>query len=189
MKTNTPGFFALAFGLAIVSGMVGFYLHQVLQGHSVRDGVEKTAVLRIGDQRPDFSLADLDGQLQHIAQWDGNILLINFWASWCPPCVREIPALQKIHRDYHEKGVQVIGIALDEPGNIRDFLHDKKVTYPQLYGQRNVSQLMKQLGNQHATLPFTIVIGRDGAIAGVAPRGELDYQQIQGLLVPLLALD
>jgi peroxiredoxin len=180
------GFYALALGFAIASSVVGYYLHQLTQDTGAGELEQAAQVFTIGDHRPEFALPDLDGQMHSVSKWDGQVLLINFWASWCPPCVREIPALQRIYSDYRAQNVVVVGIALDEPDYIRSFLQDKQVTYTQLYGQLEILQLMKQLGNEHGTLPYTVVINRAGEIAAIARQGELDYAQFKALLDPLL---
>lgn len=179
-------FYALAVILAIASAAGGYYLHQFRQ-NPIDSGHQQTAIVfEIGDRRPEFALPDLEGQYHSISQWDGKVLLINFWASWCPPCVREIPAFQEIYSDYRTQNVEVIGIALDEPQYIREFLLDKEVTYTQLHGQLEVIQLMSMLGNKYGTLPYTVALNSAGQIAAIASAGELDYAQIQALLDPLL---
>ncbi len=180
------GFYALLLGITVVGVVGGYSLRQLAKNTNTSEIGQPVNQVTIGDQRPDFILPDLDGRLQGISRWDGKVLLINFWASWCPPCVREIPALQKIYRDYRAQGVEVVGIALDEPQHIRDFLHGEQVTYPLLHGQLDVIQLMGQMGNKYGTLPYTVVVNRAGDIAAIAQSGELDYAQIQALLDPLL---
>ena len=183
---NVPKFAVSALLLAIASGG-GFYLQQATQSHETEGSnspIDKP--LNIGDFRPEFSLPDLNGQMHTHSEWDGKTVLINFWASWCPPCVREIPAFQTIYDTYREKGVEVIGIAFDSPKNIRSFLADVKVTYPILHSQLEVASLMKKLGNYSGALPYTVAINSAGKIASVADPGELNYEQIAALLEPLL---
>ena len=89
------GFYALVLGLAVASSIGGYYLYQLTQGVSAGELEQTAHSFTIGDRRPEFSLPDLEGQLHSVSQWDGKVLLINFWEGWCPPCVREIAAIAR----------------------------------------------------------------------------------------------
>lgn len=171
--------------LPMLSAVGGFYLHHLVYGKPEAQAAENP-IYSVGDHRPEFSLPDLGGASRSISEWNGKIILINFWASWCPPCVREIPAFESVYQSYRDRDVVVVGVAMDDVDNIERFLNDVSVSYPQLHGQLEVSDLMKTLGNKIGALPYTIAIDRGGNIAAVAPQGELDYQQIEGLITPLL---
>ena len=183
MRGNT--FYALLLGLAVTSGAGGFYFHQLTNNQDTTSPKSVEAV-NLGDQRPTFSLPDLTGELQSIERWDGKILLINFWASWCPPCIREIPAFEAIYQDYRDDNLVVIGIAMDDVENIERFLSEVGVSYPIIHGQLEVSSLMRQLGNKVGALPYTVAIDSNGRFVAVAPHGELDYQQIESFITPFL---
>jgi thiol-disulfide isomerase/thioredoxin len=103
-----------------------------------------------------------DGQAVNSDNWRGKVLVVNFWASWCPPCVQEMPALDKIAQEYAPKNVLIVGIGIDSPSNIRDFLKKTPVSYPIVIGGLEGSNLSKQMGNSQGALPYTVVINTKG---------------------------
>jgi peroxiredoxin len=139
----------------------------------------------LGMTRPGFTLPDLDGEPVDIADFDGRILVINFWATWCPPCVEEIPMLIDLQRDLGEHDVQVIGVAVEGPEPVRAFAADFGIDYPVLVSSREGFDLVAEYGNSHGTLPYTVFVGRDGLIRGVH-NGLLSRQQAEARLEPLL---
>ena len=106
----------------------------------------------------------IGGQIFDKNALKGQIIVINFWASWCPPCVEEMPELAKIHHQYASKNVQLIGIGVDSPSNITQFLKKTPIDYPIILGGLNGSSWAKMLGNPSAGLPFTVVIDRNGVV-------------------------
>jgi peroxiredoxin len=107
---------------------------------------------------------DPDGQAQPIAQWRGRPLVVNFWATWCPPCVEEMPALQQVRNTYLGRGVEVIGIGIDSAGKIAEFRDKYRITLPLLVAGAGGSQLNRALGNDSGALPYTVLIGSDGRV-------------------------
>jgi thiol-disulfide isomerase/thioredoxin len=103
-----------------------------------------------------------DGQSVNSENWRGKVLVINFWASWCPPCVEEMPALDKIAQEYASKNVSIVGIGIDSPSNIRDFLQKTPISYPIVIGGPEGSNLSKQMGNSQGALPYTVIINTKG---------------------------
>ena len=103
-----------------------------------------------------------DGKPANSQNWRGNVLVVNFWASWCPPCVEEMPALDKIAQEYAPKNVLIVGIGIDSPSNIREFLQKTPVSYPIVLGGIEGSNLSKQMGNTQGALPFTVIINSKG---------------------------
>ncbi len=114
---------------------------------------------------PSFQLADLDGQPRDITEWQGKVVVLNFWATWCPPCRRELPTFRELQESYAAKGVQFVGISLDRDELVRDFARIETLNYPQLVGPAKALQLGQLLGNRIGALPFTVVVDRDGNIA------------------------
>ena len=112
----------------------------------------------------DWSFADVGGKSQPLSQWKGRLLVLNFWATWCPPCLKEIPAFVDLQQRLGERGVQFVGIALDEVSAVEPFLKDHAINYPVLLGDQDVARFMTALGNQIGALPFTVVVGRDGKV-------------------------
>jgi thiol-disulfide isomerase/thioredoxin len=121
------------------------------------------AVARRGDRRPDPALVDLAGQAHTLGEWDGKLVLVNFWASWCAPCREEMPALDQFQRDFADRGVQVIGLAVDDAGSTREFLAHTPVRYPIVLAA-DASDPGIAFGNTRSALPFSVLIGRDGRI-------------------------
>jgi peroxiredoxin len=137
--------------------------------------------LAVGDQRPSFSLAGTDGTLRSVEEWDGKLLILNFWATWCPPCLEEIPAFVRLQSEFAEQGVQFLGIALDSQDNVRNFLREHSVNYPSLHGQSDAIELGKRYGNTIGALPYTVAISREGKIL-VTHHGVLDESTARALI-------
>lgn len=133
-----------------------------------------------------FAFPDLDGNLQAVSQWQGKILIINFWASWCGPCKQEIPEFIDLQRRYADKGVQFIGIAVDDREPVLEFLRQVASNYPMLIAGDAGSTLSSQLGNILGVLPFTVVVNRHGQIVHRQP-GEWSEQAFNEIVEPLLA--
>jgi len=111
-----------------------------------------------------FSLQDLDGKTRSISEWSERRVLINFWATWCVPCRREMPLLQNLYLNKDAHNIEIIGIAVDENESVKDFIHEYGIEFPILIGQSDAYEIMQQLGNTATTLPYTLVIEPDGLI-------------------------
>jgi thiol-disulfide isomerase/thioredoxin len=103
-----------------------------------------------------------DGKAVNTENWQGKVLVVNFWASWCPPCVEEMPALDQVSKEYSSKNVLFVGIGIDSPSNIREFVQKTPVSYPIVIGGLEGSNLTKQMGNTQGALPYTVVINPSG---------------------------
>lgn len=103
-----------------------------------------------------------DGKSANSENWRQKVLVVNFWASWCPPCVEEMPALDKIAQEYASKNVLIVGIGIDSPSNIRQFLEMTPVSYSIVIGGLEGSNLSKQMGNTQGALPYTVIINQKG---------------------------
>jgi thiol-disulfide isomerase/thioredoxin len=103
-----------------------------------------------------------DGKSINSAQWQGKVLVVNFWASWCPPCIEEMPTLDLLSQEFLQQNVLFVGIGIDSPSNIREFLINTPVSYPIVIGGLEGSNLSKQLGNTQGALPYTIIINSKG---------------------------
>jgi len=124
------------------------------------------------------SMKDSAGKQRKMSEWQGKVLVLNFWATWCPPCVSEMPELVALQNDFGSKNVQVVGIGIDSPSNIREFAEKHQITYPLLLGGLEGSELSKQFGNESGGLPFTLLIGADGSVRK-SYMGRLDMQQVR----------
>ena len=124
------------------------------------------------------SLVDLTGKRRKLTEWQGGILVCNFWATWCAPCREEIPLLMAVRREYGPIGVEIIGIALDSAAKVGEFTRTFEISYPILLAESDGLDLMRGLGNSSGGLPYTVVVDRRGAIAtrklGALKHGELD---------------
>ncbi len=120
-----------------------------------------------------------DGSRLALTSLRGRPLVMNFWATWCPPCIREMPALDRFHRDFSSKGWQVLGIAADSVDKVRDFLVKAPISFPIAVAGFGGVELSRHLGNLSGGLPFTVVFDQRG---GVMHRhmGETRYDQLAG---------
>jgi thiol-disulfide isomerase/thioredoxin len=134
---------------------------------------------------PEFNLSDLSGHQHNISEWRGKVVLINFWATWCPPCREEIPDFIALQQQYADKGVQFIGIALDDMEPVAEYAASAKINYPILLGGDNGITLAQQLGNSVGAVPYTLIVDREGQIIHQHP-GGLSKQQIMEIISPLL---
>ena len=110
------------------------------------------------------SLPDSNNQTHNFSEWRGKTLLVNFWATWCPPCVAEMAELVELQAEMEDKNLQIIGIGIDSPSNIQEFAAKYKITYPLLMAGMNGTELARQFGNAGGGLPFTVLISADGEI-------------------------
>ncbi len=131
------------------------------------------------------SLPDLDGKLQALKQWQGKVLVLNFWAPWCPPCRAEMPAFIQLQEKYRAQGVVFVGVALDQKDKVQAFVDEMGVNYPTLLGENDAVELAKAAGNRLGGLPFTAVIGKNGVIVTTVT-GEYKAEALENTLNSLL---
>ncbi|BAN36587.1 thioredoxin [Sulfuricella denitrificans skB26] len=131
------------------------------------------------------SFKDLDDKLQPLEQWRGKVVVLNFWAPWCPPCREEMPDFIKLQDKYRERGLVFIGVALDEKIKVQAFADEIGVNYPVLLGEMEAVDLAKKIGNRLGGLPFTVVIDRNGKIIA-SEVGGLTMAKLEKIALPLL---
>jgi thiol-disulfide isomerase/thioredoxin len=123
-------------------------------------------------------LPDLSGQAHSLKEWQGKTLIINFWATWCPPCLKEIPEFMAIQNEYANKNVQFIGIAVDDKQAVTDYAAKVSINYPILLATDNGIDIARQWGNIIESLPFTVIVNPQGKIIhrqlGEMTRTELE---------------
>lgn len=136
----------------------------LLSGLMVRQLIATPLAAETGTTLPEFTLPDLDGKPHSSKDWQGKILVINFWATWCPPCLKEIPEFANLQKEFASQGVQVVGIALDDKEPVKDFLKTHKIAYPVLLGEEQGTQLAHAMGNTVDTVPFTAIVNQEGQI-------------------------
>lgn len=139
----------------------------------------------IGSALPEYKLLSLDGVRENGNQWLGKVQIINFWATWCPPCKREIPLLIELQKEYKDRGLQVIGIALDKPEAVAKYVAEHNINYPILAGGDDVADVSAKLGNDLGILPYTVIADRTGKISFIR-HGEVDRETIVNEINKLL---
>jgi len=117
-------------------------------------------VLKVGQTRPDLEFADVDGNARRLSEWNGKVVLLNFWATWCGPCRDEMPLLDRARG---KSGVEVVGIAVDDPDAVKDYLKENPVGYPILLAREDGNPELT-FGDTRSVLPFSVLIGKDGTL-------------------------
>ena len=140
-----------------------------------------------GQPAPPLSLPGLDGQVRSLKDYPGKWLLVNFWATWCSPCMHEIPALIAAQTRYEKSGLQVLGVAMDDPDAVRTLTQEKGFNYPTLVGDEAVQTIMEQFGNTLGALPYSVLIAPDGVIRSVE-LGGVDTPKLDMLMQRFLPL-
>ncbi|MBK9132173.1 MAG: TlpA family protein disulfide reductase [Gammaproteobacteria bacterium] len=173
---------------AVVAVAVNFFYRQHLQDKpqvATESGTSASAVL--GENRPAFTLPDDLGLSRDVGEWDGQVLVVNFWATWCQPCVREIPAFVELQGQYAGQGVQFVGIALDTLPQVQAFFDrlGLALNYPNLIGGTNAIAVAEAYGNNVGILPYTVLVDRSGKIA-YAQYGELTRDSAEQMILELL---
>lgn len=160
--------------LLALSAVGGFVVYQYV--------LKKPPEQALHGMRPEFVLQDVDGQPRSITEWDGQALIVNFWATWCRPCLREIPLLNSLQSRLGGQSVQVIGIAVDEIDEVRRFMSGElEITYPVLVGGSDAVAAAEAFGIEFIGLPYTAFTDRQGRILGVH-LGELTAEDAAGYL-------
>jgi thiol-disulfide isomerase/thioredoxin len=132
------------------------------------------------------SLPDLNGQEQALGQWKGKVLVVNFWATWCVPCREEMPEFVKLQKEFGDRGVQFVGIAVDDPAKVKQFASELGLNYPALIGGYGAIELSKSLGNRVGALPYTLVLDRAGIISR-SQLGPIKTADLRDIISQLLS--
>jgi peroxiredoxin len=177
--------------VGLVAALAGFSIFQ-MSGPGGPSGVApSTSATRIEDrqligmQRPEFSLPDASGTPTSISHWDGDVLLVNFWATWCAPCREEMPWFAELQDQYGQRGFQVVGVAIDQPEAVAEFTARIGVDYPQLIGPEEAIEVAERYGNAYGALPYSVLIDRAGIVRFIKA-GALEKQELEAELLPLL---
>lgn len=141
---------------AILATGAGFFAYRAtLSDRSVAEAVAELMRLR---------LPDVSGKDQSLAQWRDKVLIINFWATWCEPCLEEVPVLLRVQAKHASNGVKIVGISVDSADKVRQFAIEYRIGYPLVIGGMEVIDLTRRLGNKAAGLPYTVVLDRSGRV-------------------------
>lgn len=146
-------------------------------------GGNATDVLRVLNSLP---LTDLSGKATQLDAWQGKILVVNYWATWCPPCRAEMPAFSRLSERYGAKNVQFVGIGIDSSDKIIQFAKDNPVSYPLVVGTPEHLTLAAQLGNPAQGLPFTLLLDATGRLHSVK-LGRMTERDLEQRLTSLIA--
>lgn len=156
----------LVFGTAMLALMAGALFFAARQGYEdipIKEG-SATTQMREVDWHPSFTMPDIDGVVHDFSEWDGRHRLVNFWATWCAPCRREIPLLKAFQDEYGDSGFQVIGIAVDFPEQVSAYAETAEFNYPVLVGQEDAMAIAESSGVEFIGMPFTMIVAADGEL-------------------------
>lgn len=140
--------------LMLCAGLLGYVAYQTV----APTPTSQNATTTNSNTRPSFRLPDMNGKMRSAEEWDGKWVLLNFWASWCTPCRAEMPLLKQLGKDYEAKGLNVVGIAVDDPKAAQEFAAEFALDFPNLVASNDGTRLARAYGNALGGLPFTVLI-------------------------------
>ncbi len=179
MSSTTKNFLLLI--AAVLALIGGYWLAQTL-----RPEPEITATKTYGGgELINFTLPELDGKNHSLEEWRGKVIVLNFWATWCPPCREEIPLLIALQKKRAAEGLQVVSVAIDNETAVRPYRQSAGINYPVLMGGDDALDLVARYGNSMGALPFTVIIDRGGAITA-RKLGAFTRNELENLVEPLL---
>lgn len=167
------------FAIAVTALAGGYWLSQWLRAPSA-------AVSNASGQLLEFTLPDVDGRPRHLGEWRDKILILNFWATWCPPCREEIPLLIAVQKKYAAQGVQVVGLALDRAEGVKAYGVSVGINYPLLVHDSDMLKIMELYGNRSGALPFSVVLDRQGTIV-TRKLGAFRGSELENILKPVIS--
>lgn len=167
------------FAIAVAALAGGYWLSQWLRTPSA-------AVSNASGQLLEFTLPDVDGRPRHLGEWRNKILILNFWATWCPPCREEIPLLIAVQKKYAAQGVQVVGLALDRAEGVKAYGVSAGINYPLLVHDSDMLKIMELYGNRSGALPFSVVLDRQGTIV-TRKLGAFRGAELENILKPVIS--
>jgi thiol-disulfide isomerase/thioredoxin len=171
---------SLIFAFAMLVAGIGGYSMQTW----LHTDTTANASISAAQPGPEFAMLDLAGKTRNSKEWQGKVVLLNFWATWCPPCLEEIPSLIELQDSYGALGLQIVGVAVDDTQAVRAFAAGMGFNYPILPGDTDAIELSKRYGNQQGVLPYSVFINREGEIIQVI-RGELKKDHAEKILAQL----
>lgn len=177
-----PRAIALIAAVAVLSAVAGAGYH----GWSSRVAGEREAAARAGSDRVFAArFTDLQNGAATLERWRGQVLVVNFWATWCAPCREEIPVFVRLQDRHGPRGLQFVGVAFDQPDKVAEFAREFRINYPLVLGGIDTMELMREAGNRAGVLPYTLVIDRQGRVVSREP-GGVKENKLETLIQPLL---
>lgn len=180
MKTSTLRWILVAV-VAAIALAGGLYFGQQRAAPPKAGPAQPAAAAAIAN----LALPDPQGKEQRLDQWRGKVLVVNFWATWCAPCREEMPEFMKAQKEFGDKGLQFVGIAVDQADKVQQYVTEIGLNYPALIGGFGAMELSKTLGNELMALPFTVVLDRNGSVA-YTQLGVLKPEKLASLIKSLL---
>ena len=182
--------------VAIMAATGGYFVAMILSPATPQQTPAQTAMTAealaanrvedlLGQARPDFTLGDLSGNPVSAAEFDGQVVLVNFWATWCTPCIEEMPMLSSLHQIYSDRGFEVVGIALDDPEKAVDFVAQLEIDYPVLVGTTDAILVGRRFGNRAGMLPYSVLVDSEGIVRW-SHLGALDREELETRIQSLL---
>jgi len=172
--------YAAIIGICVIAG---FYAGQLFWSPNKAPpaGQRPAASAAMPASIPEIQLADLQGTMHSLDEWSDGPMLINFWATWCAPCLREMPLLETTWQDNKESGLTIVGVAIDRNEAIPPYVEKTGVTYPILAGQSDAMKAAEAFGPDFAGLPYSVFVAAGGHVLGVYS-GELHPEYLEEVL-------
>ena len=180
----------LIFATALVALMAGalFYAARIPVSERPAPGATAAAAALKVVEYPEFTLPDISGTTRDFSEWQGKHRLINFWATWCAPCRREIPLLKTFQDLHASDGFQVLGIAVDYAEDVSAYAETAEFNYPVLIGQEDAMAVAESSGIEFIGMPFTMIVAADGEYLS-AYIGELHQEHLDSVVDVMTRLD
>jgi thiol-disulfide isomerase/thioredoxin len=169
--------------VAAVAGLGGAAISHWMfdEGASTAAQAAQTGTASPVDQLWSAAVTNADGKPQSLSLLKGHPVVVNFWASWCGPCVQEMPSLSQLQREYEKKGIQFVGLGVDSDKNVKAFLQKVPVDYPIYVIGFGGADLARAFGNNAGALPFTVVIDAKGVVRSTK-LGQVDPKALKATL-------
>jgi thiol-disulfide isomerase/thioredoxin len=171
-------FIAIAVSGLLIGAGVGAGLKYLDRANEKEIASKLPAPKRELSHLPPFNYVDTSGEIRHSKEWTDNIIVLNFWATWCPPCRKEMPLFVELQEKYEKENVKFVGIAIDEEEAVKQFGETYGLNYPSLVGDITATTLSLDLGNRYQALPFTVIAEPDGKIV-LRHMGEITREQLE----------
>ncbi len=158
--------------------IIFIYLITTGFGHAIdKPNIKNLVLIKTPKTYEEVIFKDKNQKDVNLADYKGKLLVLNFWATWCPPCLEEIPLFVQLQDEYKDRNVTFIGIAVDDAHRVREFVRDNEINYPVLIGSGDALRISEILGNKRSVLPFTVCLNPSGDLidmhSGVVPESKV----------------